>query len=159
MRALFSILNKNLAGQEAYILLEEVPICEGDNLKEFTEKIIQLINVKTQEKSLSKIKFIVSSIDNPMIYINRFQVKVTQYLKFIEITYWPEEEIRSLNQLLQTQLSVRLDDTFNSKLIVKSKGCPRFIKAFYRNLISISTSESESLEIALRETTHDFYYL
>ena len=154
-KAICELLEKHYAGKEFIIFVEEIPISNDSNYKEFASKFFSLLISKTLIQGLSKIKFVLSSINDPTIHIQSFQLKIHQQLAFVDLAYWPEDEILRLVTLIEGHLPFSLPTGLKSEIISKSNGSPRFIKKYFRSIKSIEKVDEVTLRIILAETQRE----
>lgn len=154
-RAIINLLERFFPNKDFIIFIEEIPIEIDSEYKEFTEKMLSLLISKSYSSSLINVKFILSSINNPAKHVHLFQQKIFQQIKFIELKYWDNKDIDRLIELISKYIQCNLSDEFTKKLNQQSKGSPRFIKKFFRNVFSIGKSDEISLNEILQETERE----
>lgn len=154
-RALIDLLDKNYKNKELVLFIEEIPISSDKDQKEFAEKIFSLIISKTFVNGLGKIKFVLSSINNPSKNITIMQHKIHQYLVFSELEYWEEEDIFALINLIQKELNIELNAIIKQALIKTSQGSPRFIKKFFRSIHTLHKTDDKTLMFLINETERE----
>ncbi|NTW68776.1 MAG: hypothetical protein HGB23_02870 [Chlorobiaceae bacterium] len=150
-KCLMAILNKYYSNKELLIFIEEIPINSSEEKKEFCEKIFSLIISKNFIIGLDKVKFVLSSIDNPSLSISEIQQKIYQHLMFIPLTYWGKDEIILLVDKIIGVFNVCLTSDFKSSLIERSKGSPRFIKKFFRSIYTLNKFDDKTYVNILRD--------
>lgn len=154
-RELISLLNKNFENKELVIFIEEIPINSEKDQKEFAEKIFSIIISKNFINGLSKIKFVLSSIENPTINIPIIQQKIHQQISFVPLEYWKDEYIIKLVEMILKEFKLSLNTDFKKELITNAKGSPRFIKKFFRSIYTLSKVDDKTLRVILKETARD----
>jgi nucleoside phosphorylase len=154
-RALIDILSKNFKDKELTIFIEEIPISGDKDQKAFAEKLFSLVISKTFADGLNKVKFVLSSINNPTTYISVPQHKIHQHLKFSSMEYWDDNEINLLIDLIETNIQFSLNSILRSGLIKSAAGSPRFIKKYYRSIYTLSKTDDKSLINLLKETERE----
>ena len=154
-RELISLLNKNYENKELIIFIEEIPINSEKDQKEFAEKIFSIIISKNFINGLSKIKFVLSSIESPVINIPIVQQKIHQQISFVSLEYWKEEDIVKLVEMILEEFKLNLNPDFKKELITSAKGSPRFIKKFFRSIYTLNKVDDKTLRIILKETERD----
>ncbi len=151
-KALIALLTKHYQNKELIIFIEEIPISSIKGQKEFAEKIFSLVISKNFIAGLSKIKFVLSSIENPTTQITIIQQKIHQHLSFLSLEYWYEKEIIALVDMIAKEFQIVLKPEFRTELITSAKGSPRFIKKFFRSIYTLSKSDDKTLRVILKET-------
>jgi nucleoside phosphorylase len=154
-RELISFLNKYYENKELIIFIEEIPINSEKDQKEFAEKIFSIIISKNFINGLSKIKFVLSSIQNPAVNIPLVQHKIHQQISFIPLEYWLEEDIVDLIELILNEFKFILKSEFKKELIASAKGSPRFIKKFFRSIYTLNKVDDKTLRVILKETERE----
>lgn len=154
-RGLISILNRHYANKELIIFIEEIPINSQKEQKEFAEKIFSIIISKNFISCLSKIKFVLSSIENPARNIPIVQQKIHQQISFIPLEYWAEKEINDLIEMIAKEFQLNLKTDFKNELVQSAKGSPRFIKKFFRSLYTLKKFDDKTLRVILKETERE----
>ena len=79
-------------------------------------------------------------------------------MKFIELEYWNDEDILKLINLITKIFNIRLPTKFDKKLVTNSKGSPRYIKKYFRNVLAIEKFDENSLNNMLDETARELSY-
>ena len=154
-KLIVNTLLNNYRNKEFYLVIEEIPIGDSNNYEEFTEKLVQLVIYKQSFPELNNVKIILSSINNPLVHIKPFQSKIKQYVKFIGLKIWDYDTLTELIDKITLTLNINLSAQIKSDLITNSDGSPRFIKAFFRNLIMMNNFTTAGYISALSETIRD----
>lgn len=154
-KAIITLLEKHFSSKELVIFIEEIPIEFESEYKEFTEKMLSLLISKSYSSQLLNIKFVLSSINNPIKHIHLFQQKIFQQIKFFELKYWEDPDIERLIVLISKSFNLKLPTIFVTKLKRASNGSPRFIKKYFRNLFAIGLLDDGILEQILSETERE----
>ncbi|MDR3680061.1 MAG: hypothetical protein P4L41_08855 [Flavipsychrobacter sp.] len=157
-KQIVKLLTKNYLHKELIIFIEEIPISSRENYKDFTSKLFSIIFAKTHVKGLEKIKFILSSINSPLIHIQDFQLKIYQYFKFIPMLYWERTDSISLVNMIEKEFKHIFPAFIKDELIEMSKGSPRFIKTFFRNVYSLNRTDDATLKNTLNETNRELNF-
>lgn len=155
IKLLISLLNKFYTNKELIIYIEEIPISTEKEQKEFSEKIFSVLISKNFISGLSKIKFVLSSIENPTSYIATVQQKVHQQISFMPLEYWEERDILLLVNMILNEFKLALKTEFKSELIKSAKGSPRFIKKFFRSIYTLNRVDDKTLRVILKETERE----
>ncbi|WP_161625939.1 5'-methylthioadenosine/S-adenosylhomocysteine nucleosidase family protein [Epilithonimonas tenax] len=155
-KKILTLLEENFFDKDIVIFIEEIPISSVADQKEFAEKLFSLLISKNFKRGLSKVKFVLSCIDNPTKYITSFQQKVYQQFTFLELDYWNETEINSLLELILKELNLNINRDVVLDLVKRAKGSPRFVKKFIRSVISVDKFDEETLTYILGETEREF---
>ena len=133
IKAIISLLDKHYAGQQVYVLVEEIPF-EGDSFKTFVDVFSSLVISDKLIGKSSDVHFVLSSIDNPVNCISTVQQKVKSIVKFLEFKVWSNEECNKLIELIKKNLPLHhIPD--QDLLITKCGNLPRPIKAVFREAI------------------------
>lgn len=154
-RELISFLNKNYKDKELIIFIEEIPINSQKEQKEFAEKLFSILISKNFINGLSKIKFVLSSIENPAMNIPIVQQKIHQQINFISLKYWEEQDINNLIEMILKEFKLNLKPDFKTELIKGAKGSPRFIKKFFRSIYTLNKVDDKTLKVILKETERE----
>lgn len=134
-----------------FICMDEVPIGCEEHAEKFLNNIVALQGSIANSSPKSDVRIVVSTIRNPKDFIRDFQVKVKEKIRFLEISYWSQDEIRSLLNILQESLSINFNGD-EEKIIEASCGSPRFVKTFIRSYISFKDDEKWTIDRHLRST-------
>lgn len=154
-REIINLFNKYYKEKEVIILIDEIPIDSIQSHSAFAEKLFSLIISKNFLPGLNNVKFVLSSLENPLRNISPIQNKIHQSMMFIPFEYWVEEDIIILIELIQAEIQWRLSDTIKTSLIQKAKGSPRFIKKFFRSIYTIEKNDEETIKMILAETERE----
>jgi Holliday junction resolvasome RuvABC ATP-dependent DNA helicase subunit len=79
-------------------------------------------------------------------------------MKFVELKYWDDKDISKLFELITKPFNINLPTGFDLKLIQHSKGSPRYIKKYFRNVLAIEKFDEVSLNEMLKETDRELNY-
>ena len=151
-KAIIAILQKHFQHKSLILFIEEIPINSDEDYENFSNKLFSLLISKNLAVGLDDVLFVLSSINSPTGFIKPFQQKVNQYLIFFPLTYWSHLEIKKLTELIKTNLLIDIPSNINEELVVKSKGSPRFIKKFFRSVISVGKNDPTTLSRLIQET-------
>lgn len=154
-KKIIGLLEKHFPNKELIIFIEEIPIELDSEYKEFTEKMLSLLISKSYSSNILSIKFVLSSINSPIKHIHVFQQKIFQQIKFNELKYWDEKEIQKLVDIICVNFQLVFKSDFKERLIKSSKGSPRFIKKFFRNLFAVAELNDSRLFATLKETERE----
>ncbi len=154
-KSLLNTLENNFANKEIVIFVEEIPIGDKVKLKEFSEKLFSILTSKNLHQNLNKVRFVLSCIDNPKIHLNSFQKKIHQHLVFMELKYWCEDDIEILINLIKSELKINLENSIIESIKTNSKGSPRFIKKFFRSILSLNAKDNTTINLVLNETIRE----
>mgnify|MGYP003430715683 FL=1 len=83
-KEIIKLLSK-ISDRKVVLMIEEIPLSNEKDYKEFIEYFISFLIEKQTKSNLNNIKFILSSIFNPEYYILPHQYKITEKLKFIKL--------------------------------------------------------------------------
>lgn len=154
-KAILALFEKYYKGKELVIFIEEIPIDSDVEYRNFMNSLFALICDKSLKNGLDRISFILSSINNPLIYLNKNAQKIHQYLYFFPLVYWQQETIQELIKKIEESIQIRLPETVKSELMSSANGSPRFIKKYYRNLLTEKTYSTEILRDKIKETNNE----
>ena len=130
IKAIISLLDKYYAGQQVYVLVEEIPF-EGDAFKTFVTSFSSLVVSDRLTGTTADVHFVLSSIDNPTHYVSGPLQKVKSMVKFLEFGYWSDEECEKLIDLINGHLRIHsIKD--KSNMIQQCGNLPRPIKDVFR---------------------------
>jgi nucleoside phosphorylase len=151
-KALIELLCKHYKDKELIIFIEEIPISSEAYYKEFSERIFSLLISKNLAMGLSNIRFVLSSINNPVNYIHIFQHKIHQQLNFMSLEYWQKDKIISLIDVIEAGFRFSLPIEIKNDLIALSNGSPRFVKKYYRSIYTLNKTDDNTLRFILKDT-------
>lgn len=139
IKAIISLLDKHYAGQQVYVLVEEIPF-EGDAFKTFVTSFSSLVVTDRLTGTSADVHFVLSSIDNPMHYVSGSLQKVKSMVKFLEFGYWSDEECEKLIDLINGHLHIHsIKD--KSNMIKQCGNLPRPIKDVFREAYQTGFNE------------------
>jgi len=154
-RNILSLLENKCKDKNTIIFVEEIPISDSQEYEQFVTHFFSLLISKKLKQGLNNVKFVLSSIKNPTIHIQQYQLKIHQQVKFIEIYNWEKEDIEKLIELISKSLNIELKPNFKSKLILTSNHSPRFIKKFFRNILACCMTSDDEYNAILLETERE----
>lgn len=154
-KALLDLLKKYFNNKEVVIFIEEIPISSETNYKEFADKIFSLLISKNLVAGLEKVRFVLSSINNPIGFIQIFQQKIHQQLNFVSLKYWAEKDIQLLIEIIEQEFQFSLPLTIKEELITVCDGSPRFVKKFFRSVYTLNKTDEATLRFVLQETKRE----
>ncbi|MBX3240813.1 MAG: hypothetical protein KIT80_23020 [Chitinophagaceae bacterium] len=154
-RAILDLLSKKFKNKGLIIFIEEIPISTNEEYKEFSGKIFSLLSAKNLIVGLDKIRFVLSSINNPVEYLQVFQQKIHEQLKFVGLEYWDKEEIIELIETIEKEIQFSLPANIKEELVTTATGSPRFIKKFFRSVYILCKTDEKTLKHILKETERD----
>jgi nucleoside phosphorylase len=152
---ILSLIDQAYKNIEIYIVIEEIPINSDVEYSEFTQKMCSLVISKSFHIGLAGLKFILSSICNPLAHIQPSQQKVVQHFKFRELQQWNTSDMSKLVKSITSELQILIDKNQIQKIFTAANGSPRFVKKFFRNLISLTSINNDSFNMALSETERE----
>lgn len=130
IKAIVSMLDKHYAGQQVYVLVEEIPF-EGDAFKTFVTSFSSLVVSDRLTGTSADVHFVLSSIDNPTFHVSGSLQKVKSMVKFLEFGYWSDEECEKLIELINSNLQ-KPSIKDKSNMIQQCGNLPRPIKDVFR---------------------------
>ena len=154
-KAIVSLLSRYFLNQDFLIFIEEIPIDSDSNQKEFIDKFLALVILKKFNAGLNRVRFVLSSLDNPTVNISRVQQKIHEYMAFLELEYWNNEQIVILIDIILKEFKIVITEEFKKQLIGSAKGSPRFIKKFFRSVYTLNKSDEATLKVILKETERE----
>lgn len=158
-KSIITLLEKHYSNKKLVIFIEEIPLEDSDGHKEFAQRIFALLSAKSLVPSLGSVKIILSSINDPSIYIQSFNQKIHLFLKFVELDYWLRDDIIKLIGKIKDILKIELTRQFEEELLQRSNKSPRFIKKFFRNLLILNNNQDDNLKQALLETERELHQI
>lgn len=157
-KAIYELLNKHYKETELVIFIEEIPISEEEEYKEFAKKLFSLLINKNFSPALTKLRFVLSSIKSPTSHIEEFQNKIWQSLVFMPFRFWEKEDIEKLVSIIEKELNGSIDPEIRQQLIIKSKGSPRFIKKFFRSIKTLEKIDKNTMKHIIAETSRELNF-
>lgn len=107
------------------LFIEEVPISNSDDFKEFSKCIYAIL---IRIKNCKNFKLVLSSIFEPeSIHGTEFE-KISEGFSILNLGYWTDEELNSLKNIIEKDLGI---NDYN-KIDIFS-GNPRKLKCYYRD--------------------------
>lgn len=149
---LLNLIEKHHKDKPYILFIEEIPVSNAQQEQEFAEKVFSLIINKNLKQGLQEFKFVLSSINDPQRNIQLFNHKIKSFLKFLKLTNWDKSDTTSLIDLIISHLKIPFNDTLKQNLIDKSKGSPRFIKKYFRNLLSEANFDDVNMAAMILKT-------
>ncbi|WP_413998670.1 hypothetical protein ACMDB5_12910 [Flavobacterium sp. W1B] len=155
IRKINLLLGKHFPDKTIFILIDEIPLGNDESFKVFTKRIFSLFISSSLVNANVNIKYVLSSIYSPEENIEEYQQKIRSLIRFIEFEDWTNDELKLLLTLIQKELDLTLDNLINEKLIKLSKGSPRWIKKFFKNLYILGEVTTSNIENAIIQTTSE----
>lgn len=159
-RRTFKELVENLClrGQSTDVLLflDEVPVSPSDakQILPFLRFIADLLDAVKKQVG-SHARFVICSIERPVI--DKAFAKLLEQISFISLIPWTTQELNDLYRLIAENLPlISLDQEILSDLIHESRGSPRFIKKFVRELLVEQDYELATQKQVLAKTVEHF---
>jgi len=155
-KAIQKELESHYKEKEIIIYIDEIPIDSNSaEYKQFIKSLFSLINDIHLINGLGKLKFVLSSIHNPINHISENDQKIHQYLYFIQLNYWDSAAIKSLIELINKTLHCDLPQSVLTELIKKANGSPRFIKKFFKNVFLNNDRAETNLLQRIKDTENE----
>lgn len=145
-------LENNYKDKLLMIYIDEIPIDSTKEYQQFIKSLFALINDIHQTEGLEQLRFVLSSIQNPKNHIQRCDQKIHEYLYFLSLEYWDSSVIDKLITLIETNLKIHLSLVVKEELAKQSKGSPRFIKKFFKNVMLQDKNTDSDLLRIIQET-------
>lgn len=129
-KAIGAIIDSNVESGDFYLFIEEIPLSANgtDEFKQFVQQLCAIIISNSIKVHKAHVKFILSSISSPLGYVEDYQQKVNNNLKFIEMQEWTQEECKSLWNLVNKDLNFTLSGITLEDFIKRMNMSPRLIK-------------------------------
>lgn len=139
IRKIIHMLDKHFAGEQVYVLVEELPFT-GDVFKEFVCSFSSLVVSDKLTGAAADVHFVLSSIDNPLQYVTQPLQKIKSMMRFLEFELWSDQECHSLIDLISKNLTLPAvkDRTY---MISKCGNLPRPIKSIFREVYQTGYTE------------------
>lgn len=154
-KSIINELESNYKDKPIIIYLDEIPIDSNKEYQQFTKSLFALVNDIHLINGLEQVRFILSSIHNPITHIHKCDQKIHEYIHFLPLKYWESSVIQNLILLIEKPLQINLSQTVRSNLIEQAKGSPRFIKKFFKNIILKNKSADSDLLDIIQETDNE----
>lgn len=151
-KKIISMLDSYYAGQEIYVLVEEIPF-SGEIFKNFVASFSSLVVADKLSGQSADVHFVLSSIENPQPHVLNHQQKIKSMVKFLEFQNWTNDECIKLIELIRENLSVPQIQDSNT-FISQCGNLPRPIKAVFRETYQLGMEkelDSNSISIILRQ--------
>jgi len=154
-KSIINELEANYKDKSIIIYLDEIPIDSNKEYQQFTKSLFALVNEIHLTDGLEQVRIILSSIHNPIIHIHESDQKIHEYLYFLQLRYWESPVIEDLITLIEKSLQINLSQSVKTKLVEQSKGSPRFIKKFFKNIILKDKKADSDLLQIIQETDNE----
>lgn len=154
-KAIIELLKRNYLNRELILFVEEIPIGSEEGYREFSGKLFSLLISKNLIDGLEKVRWVLSSINNPTQHLQIFQQKIHQQLHFMQMDFWKQEELTQLINLIEDSIRFKLPQVVFQDLVLVSKGSPRFVKKYFRSVCTLNKFDSETLRFVLSETQRE----
>jgi nucleoside phosphorylase len=148
-------LESNYKDKPIIIYLDEIPIDTKKEYQQFTKSLFALVNEIHLINGLEQVRFILSSIHNPIIHIQKSDQKIHEYLHFLPLKYWESPVIQDLIMLIEKYLQINLSQSVKTNLVEQAKGSPRFIKKFFKNVLLKNKRADADLLHIIQETDNE----
>ncbi|UST93780.1 alpha/beta fold hydrolase [Pseudomonas siliginis] len=138
------------------VLIEEIPLPAGTEYTKFIDIAYQLIVLAETANAEGRLIWMFSSLRCPKRDVNPERNKIYDKIQFVDFQLWSPDEIMKVSSMIATALSHSLQEHEFDVIISKSKGSPRFVKAFFRKArTEVSTNKNiidllESVEEELK---------
>ncbi len=134
------------------IVIDELSVNDETIYKNIASDFVKLITHFTNKSNQDELKFVVSTISNPVDIIEN-KSKASDFFQFICCDSW-EEYIEELYEILCTSLNLTLKKS-KQTIIENSKNSPRILKNIFRKIIVFNDTSSESISIAIKKTLEE----
>jgi hypothetical protein len=124
--------------QGIVLVIDEIPMLTEPaiELPKFLLSIIGLISQIKRLAGISHAGIILNSIFDPTEFITDPEMKIAEQIKFLPCHEWSKTEIIELVELISSNVGIEVDDSTRDHLIGESYGSPRFVKTFFKNILS-----------------------
>lgn len=159
IRAIVDVISKaNPNKQDYYLFLEEIPIEDNDEYKEFVTKFFALVLSNAFVFNGFNVKFVLSSIESPKSFTKATHKKSFQAVFPLEMQEWSNEEIMNLINLINEESVLNLEDNIKHLIMEQTNHSPRILKAFFRNAFirGIDSFDGESIKAIASQTRSQF---
>lgn len=125
-------LTKLSAGKVVAILVEEIPLSQGDEYSAFLDFAYNLtLSTDVQEQG-ARVIWLFSSIRNPRPDVPAGNPKFWERLQLVEFGPWNDDELSNLIDVICLELDLILNEDERDIVLKKAKGSPRFVKMLFR---------------------------
>lgn len=155
VRQINLLLEKHFPNKTIFILIDEIPLGNDEAFKIFSERIFSLFISSSLVTKNVNIKYVLSSIYSPEENIEVYQQKIRTLIRFVEFEDWTKEEIILLLELIEKELNLSLELSVKENLISLSKGSPRWIKRFFKNVFILGGITTSNIENAIIQTNSE----
>lgn len=152
---ILSALKNNCSDKQIIIFIEEIPLSNGNDYAKFVHMLFSIIISKMLIKELNNLKFVLSSINNPVDYIQPYHQKIHQQVKFILLENWDESDYNSLINLICSNLTVPIFHPIVNELTKLHQKSPRFAKKYFRNVLACNALTVEQQKKLIKETQRE----
>lgn len=151
LEALISFLRPHITSlvstSSVAVLIEEIPLSAGAEYTKFLDIAYQLITLAETANAEGRLIWMFSSLRCPKVDVSPKRTKIHDKIQFVDFQLWSAEEIMKLSSMIATALSHSLQDHEFDVIISKSKGSPRFVKAFFRKARIEASSDKGIIEL------------
>jgi hypothetical protein len=137
-------LGKLARNGTAAILIEEMPLSDPSELREFFSRFCQILSLAAHRFSDHRLTFAFSSIADPRAGFAGGG-RIAEMLKVKELFGWGDSYTSKLWDIILASAELRLSVDQKGSLLAAADGSPRFIKLFFRNYLNLSAF-GEALE-------------
>ncbi|MGX9380092.1 alpha/beta fold hydrolase [Pseudomonas sp. JQ36] len=129
------------------VLIEEIPLPSGVEYTRFIDIAYQLIILAETANAEGRLIWMFSSLRCPKKDVHPDRNKIHDKIQFVDFQLWSPDEIMKLSNMIATALSHSLQDHEFDVIISKSKGSPRFVKAFFRKARVEASTDKNIIEL------------
>jgi len=155
IRNIISLLERHFKDDEVYVIIDEIPIGDDENCKDFTDKICSLFISNSMYSNRTNIKYILSSIYPPIKHITDYNQKIYEIVKFVEIEDWKDLECSNLVNLIEEKLELVIDIAIKEEIVIASSGSPRFVKKIFKNSFALGGLNVKNYKAVIAETKRE----
>lgn len=147
MRCMRRNIHQLINGDTLAVLIEEIPLSQGDEFKDFLDFAYQLALLSEAASSQGRIIWLFTSLINPREDIRPGQVKMLEKFQFVEFEYWHSGDMRNLVSLICGSVEYKLTEVELELVLNKCYGSPRFVKMLFRRTRSEVGARKGLLEL------------
>lgn len=138
IKRIVSMLDNHFAGQEVYVLVEEIPFME-DTFSNFVRSFSSLVVSDKLTGKSADVHFVISSIENPLPHVPSYQQKIKSMVKFLEFEKWTDQECICLIDLIKSNIAIpTIKNT--AEMISLCGNLPRSLKTIFREVYQMGFS-------------------
>lgn len=142
----------NVGSEKIVIVIDELSVSENTVLKNIANDFISLVTYYRNQANRDELKFVVSTISNPISIIQN-KPKASDHFQYISCNTW-SDYLESLFDLLSKSLNLEIEDS-KSEIIKNSKNSPRLLKNIFKKIVISNNSSLESVNNAIKQSLEE----